>query len=281
MANEYEKVTMKQKRTIIFLTRLLAFIAFSLFAVDLYAIEIIAHRANGCGMTQNTLNAVRSASSAGFDAIELDVRVSSDGVVYLFHDDDIDDQPVWHLKYAAIQKLTGNDETPTLVSVLTAAKFEGFYILDLKQLNVDLVPYLVDAVTLSGLESEQVIFQCEDIKLLKAINDQLPANRYYLLERLKKSFPYLFAPGPDRILGKASADFIEGVSLKGRSFLDKAFVSKLKESGLRVFVWTINSSSRATHYKESGVDGIITDTPLAFLNLFEQSFGKTIACPGD
>ncbi len=272
---------MKQKRRVTYLARCLAFIAVSLFAVDLYAVDIIAHRANGCGMTQNSIEAVRSANSTGFDAIELDVRVSNDGMAYLFHDDDIDDKPVRHLEYAAIQKLAGKVETPTLVSVLTAGKFYGFYILDIKQLNIDQVAYLVDAVKLSGLESQQIVFQSEDIKLLSAIYNQLPANRYYLLERLKKGFPYLFAPNPGKVAGKASAEFIEGVSLKGRSFLDRAFVSKLKESGLRVFVWTINSDSRATHYESSGVDGIITDTPLAFLNLFGRDLNQTKECRGD
>jgi len=49
--------------------------------------EIIAHRGYSARAPENTLVALGAAISAGADAVEFDLHVTSDGVAVLFHDD--------------------------------------------------------------------------------------------------------------------------------------------------------------------------------------------------
>lgn len=43
--------------------------------------------------------------------------------------------------------------------------------------------------------------------------------------------------------------------------IDEAFVTRVKETGLKLIVWTINDQAVARRMSEAGVDGITTDQP--------------------
>lgn len=53
-------------------------------------VEIIAHRGGIVAAPENTMSAIKHAIAAGADAIELDVRFSSDGGKAVFHDETLD-----------------------------------------------------------------------------------------------------------------------------------------------------------------------------------------------
>ena len=72
---------------------------------------VVAHRGASAREPENTLTAFDSALSAGADAIELDVRLSSDGVPVLMHDADVAGATdgsgfVHELSLAEIKRLT-------------------------------------------------------------------------------------------------------------------------------------------------------------------------------
>lgn len=52
-------------------------------------VSVIAHRGFACCYPENTLEAIDAAIEAGADAVELDVRLTRDGVPILMHDDSI------------------------------------------------------------------------------------------------------------------------------------------------------------------------------------------------
>ncbi|WP_181702760.1 glycerophosphodiester phosphodiesterase family protein [Chthonobacter albigriseus] len=61
-------------------------------ALDWLTARPIAHRGYhdaAAGRVENTLGAVRAAVARGF-AVEIDVHLSADGIVYVFHDDTLD-----------------------------------------------------------------------------------------------------------------------------------------------------------------------------------------------
>ena len=57
--------------------------------LDLSAHPVIAHRGNRAHAPENTLESFAQAVALGADAIELDVRISSDGMPVLMHDPDV------------------------------------------------------------------------------------------------------------------------------------------------------------------------------------------------
>ena len=50
----------------------------------------VAHRGDMERFPENTLEAVKGAIEMGFDYIEIDLRMSKDGVVFLLHDDTLE-----------------------------------------------------------------------------------------------------------------------------------------------------------------------------------------------
>ena len=57
--------------------------------LDLNARPVIGHRGNRAHAPENTLESFAQAVAAGADAIELDVRISADGVPVVMHDPDV------------------------------------------------------------------------------------------------------------------------------------------------------------------------------------------------
>jgi hypothetical protein len=62
----------------------------SLVAVRRAGLPIIVHRGVSRIAPENTLEAYAAAMDCGADGIEIDIRRSRDGVLYLFHDDDLE-----------------------------------------------------------------------------------------------------------------------------------------------------------------------------------------------
>ncbi|MGK5530280.1 glycerophosphodiester phosphodiesterase [Streptomyces sp. URMC 129] len=82
----------------------------------------VAHRGDPYEIRENTLASFRSAIAAGADAVELDVRLSSDGVPVVVHDATLKrlwghDLPVARLTAERIAELTGGG-VPTLAEAL-------------------------------------------------------------------------------------------------------------------------------------------------------------------
>jgi len=52
--------------------------------------ELVSHRGNGSGYPENSMEAVLAAASTGATWVEIDVRLTSDGVLVVFHDSTLD-----------------------------------------------------------------------------------------------------------------------------------------------------------------------------------------------
>lgn len=228
------------------------------FVHEALAVDIVAHRGYACRTPENTLKSVRSAWLAGADGVELDLRVSMDGVIFLYHDDTIHNRPVSKLNYAEI-RLISEHVAPTFKSILELSTQPGFFILDLKDKDPNHYRPLATLVATSGISQDRFIIQGPSVAVLKTVREYLPDAGYYYLTNLKRKFPFFLTPNPQRVLKRIDGFGFDGVSLKGRAFLDRQFIDEIKGAGYKVNVWTINDPSRASFYRDIGVDGIITD----------------------
>jgi glycerophosphoryl diester phosphodiesterase len=52
---------------------------------------------------------------------------------------------------------------------------------------------------------------------------------------------------------------LEGLNVWSGEILDQEFVGKVRQSGLLLYVWTVNDPARAKELISWGVDGITTD----------------------
>jgi len=251
---------------------------FVLFPMSAMATEVVSHRANICNLIENSLEAIERVSLSNVSSVEIDVRVSSDGVVYLYHDNAISYTEVKDLKYSEIVDLAGSVKTPKLRSVFERIQLNEFYILDLKSPWVEQQKALVDVVKESNIPQSKIIIQSHDLQLLQSIKKKLPQSRYFYLSKLRRQFPFFSAPKPERIISEIGDVKIDGVSLKGRRFISKEFVRFLQDSSLDVFIWTINDTDRFEYYRNIGVQGIITDRATDFSKLQHKEFSEEVEC---
>lgn len=124
----------------------------SLVAARRAGLPIIVHRGVSRIAPENTLEAYAAAMDCGADGIEIDIRRSRDGVLYLFHDDDLErltsaTGQVSRLSYYELLRVTPKDvygpatrETrpPTLAAVLAFAVARAALLhLDIKEPGIE------------------------------------------------------------------------------------------------------------------------------------------------
>ncbi|MFF7178937.1 glycerophosphodiester phosphodiesterase family protein [Streptomyces sp. NPDC008121] len=88
-------------------------------------VTVVGHRGDPYRVRENTVPSIVSAIEAGADAVEIDVRLTGDGVPVLLHDDTLKrlwghDRPLSALSHAELRELTA-DGVPTLREALIAA----------------------------------------------------------------------------------------------------------------------------------------------------------------
>jgi len=57
--------------------------------LDFQGMAVLAHRGGALEANENTLESFQYAHSIGCDYIETDVQITSDGIPYIFHDEDL------------------------------------------------------------------------------------------------------------------------------------------------------------------------------------------------
>lgn len=227
-------------------------------AIPANATDIIAHRGYSHSAAENSIQSVADAWRAGAHAVEVDVQVSADGVVYLFHDDEIANKRIDGLNIATIESLHSG-RMPRLSDLLNVVPATGYYILDLKNDEPNRIDRILDVIDEFKPARVSVSFQSDDLAVLAYLRERSPSSRLAYLSHLKWKLPYLVHTTADDLLRELRELDVDTVSIKGRSFVDRRFVEKLKTAGWDVHVWTINDRDRATYYRELGVDGLITD----------------------
>jgi glycerophosphoryl diester phosphodiesterase len=144
--------------------------------------RIIAHRGFMRRFPENTIVAVRGAFDQGADAVEVDVRLSADGVPVIMHDETVDRTTDGH---GAVSALNANElrtlnacvrwpntapcPVPLMAEVLSVARGRGGVLLHLygNYSNNDLEK-LLTAVRDAGMDRD-AIFICFDYSVLMAL----------------------------------------------------------------------------------------------------------------
>lgn len=219
-----------------------------------------AHRGGDRVAPENTLAAFQDAVDSGYTYLETDVHASADGVVYAFHDDDLQrmvGEPVAISKLTAKQidalRVAGGHAIPRMADLFEAFPKAKFNI-DAKAWPV--VDPLCDLVQQTQTHDRICIGSFSDArikKVLRQIGDvchsfgPLAAVRFRLaaLSRAKLSFAQGAGQLPIRQFGVP--------------MVTKASVDYAHKCGLQVHVWTINTESTMHELLDMGVDGLMTD----------------------
>lgn len=216
---------------------------------------ILAHRGASDAHLENTLPAFLHALERGADGVELDVQLSRDGEVVVFHDPDLirlagRQQRIEHTTWDELAQvqLHRNQRISRLGDLLAVWPTDRWLNVELKAGGPAVAQKTV--ALLAG--RPKVMLSSFDPRLLLAARASGSAYEHALL-LAAQSPPFLH-------VGGAQAFGCGAVHLDHR-LTTAATVARYRAQGLVVGVWTVNSLLRKQEVAAWGVDRIITDCP--------------------
>jgi glycerophosphoryl diester phosphodiesterase len=244
--------------------------------LDLSSRPVIAHRGASGSAPENTLAAFDLAVRQGADAIELDVRLTSDGVPVVLHDATLDRTTASRgrldaLQFAGLREVdAGARFTPDRgrtypfrgaglrVPALAEVLREFPRIPILVEVKEPAAQEAVRRVILDHAAAERCLLASEHHAALALFREPRFAvaasgqeigalYRAALFRRAPQVVPYRALSVPERY--------------HGLKVPTRRFVAMARALGCPVHVWTVNDPAAATRLWASGVAGIVTNLP--------------------
>ena len=221
-------------------------------------VTIIAHRGASAHAPENTAAALELAIEQGAHVLEIDVRLTSDGVPVLLHDETLlrtagDERAVATLRAAELDGFPDAVRPMRLDEALARFGHRSRMLLDLKDPRPALVTATVDCVRRCRA-AERVQIQAFGRPGLRLVRRADPA-----LD-LAQLYPGLMTSAMIRRDLSRAARLATAIGPEAGS-VDLALVEAAHRHGLRVQPWTVNDPFAMDRLVALGVDGLITDTP--------------------
>lgn len=224
--------------------------------------ELIAHRGGRGFGTDNTLQAMEAAASAGVRYIETDLRLTADGQMLVCHDAIIANHIVSRTPYDLLRQHA--PERPLLGEVLESLAGWVRFDLEIKKAPPRAV---CDAIRSYNIELDTLVTSF-DIDILGDFKTLCPEVRTGLLFR-----------SPFNINKKRNVADAVGAEVLAPHYpnVDGEFMKQARDAGLEVIAWTVNEVDELKKLVNLGVDGIVTDRYLEF----EKALKEMGSNPGD
>ena len=209
----------------------------------------IAHRGSSAYKPENTLAAFEKAIEQHADCIELDVQITKDAELVVYHDVFFKDGSLVREKTLAEVKYEGAErgiDVPSLDEVL-------YFLNNRIKLNIEIkATGIVDALLgkLKLYDRKKIICSSFIHEVLIEIRQKLPTLSTALISCAKYKDPV-------RILDEAAC----GILVQNHEFIDQAYVDLLHRKNKLIFAFTVNNRKGFKRMIDLGVDGIFTDYP--------------------
>ncbi|MFF8915782.1 glycerophosphodiester phosphodiesterase [Streptomyces sp. NPDC015032] len=212
-------------------------------------VTAVAHRGDPYRVRENTLSSIRSALDRGADAVEIDVRVTRDGVPVLLHDATL--KRLWghdlRLDRLTHEELTGLTAggVPTLRDALLAAGSHRFMV-DLPGSTDASVRETVGVVRECG--AGERVYYCAGSEAMLRVRAADPSAEIALTRTT------LAPPRP------ALLDAVRPRWLNYRfGLVDRELTDRLHRDGVLVSAWTADTRRTMRRLVRQGVDSITTN----------------------
>jgi len=213
----------------------------------------IGHRGARAYEPENTIRSFKKALEIGVDAVELDVRQTKDNQLVIIHDADVKKTTngkglVKELTLNEIKAFsTAKDEKiPTLEEALDFLDKKAKILIELKETGIE--DKVLSLVRENGLQKNVIIVSFIEgaLRKIKELDTEVETGLIYA----KHKNPI-----------KAALELKASYLVSFYKFTHTANVQKAHENGLKVIVWTVNTSEEVAEYAKKGVDGIASDKP--------------------
>ncbi|MGD9344962.1 MAG: glycerophosphodiester phosphodiesterase family protein [Candidatus Aminicenantes bacterium] len=234
-------------------------------------IIVMAHRGASAAAPENTLAAYKKAIEMGADYAELDVRQTKDGAIVLMHDKTVHRTTgvkgfVWDFTLEELKKLEAGswfgeefrgEPIPTLEEVirLVGGRMKLNIEVKISENEPGIAQRVVDIVRAANFSTNCMItsFDMDTVKTVKEIAPDLRTglifDKEYTLDVFRGNWEIL------------SSNY---------ELVDAEFMRLGRQSGKRIYVWTVNEREEMQRLIGLGVDGIITDKPDLFRSVLAE-----------
>lgn len=234
---------------------------------------IIAHRGESFDAPENTLASVNLAWERNAEAVEIDVRLSKDNRVIVFHDrrtlrignknKKVKNQTLDELKQLDVGSWKSekfkNEKIPTLKEVFqTVPKYKKI-IVEIKS-SIKIIPYVVSEINTSNLTNDQIEIISFKYDVISAIKKELPHIKALYLADLDYTWmTKVFSPTVKQLIEKAKEANLDGLNVWAGKMLTEKFCYEVKWAGLLLYCWTVDNPNHAKQLANWGIDGITTN----------------------
>jgi glycerophosphoryl diester phosphodiesterase len=220
----------------------------------------IGHQGANGTVPGNTLASFGRAVELGADMVEMDVRMSADGVAVVIHDEAVDRTTngnglVADMSFKQLQELDAGagERIPSLGQVLLQLGGKCGVIMELKGTGTaaPVADILSRFARGKGIPWDNFLvssFDHDKLALLQKIEPRI------------RRAPLFRSEFKGDLIAAAHALGAWSVNLP-RSLVSSDVVERCHREGLRVLVYTVNDPQQIARMKEMGVDGIICDYP--------------------
>lgn len=253
----------------------------SLVAGIISRTQITAHRGFSYVAPENTMYAFEYAVKSGADYIELDVQLTADEQVVVFHDEKIDrvtdgTGKLSDYTYAELQNFSAgckfrksnkfsNAEIPLLSDVFETIGDKILYNIEIKDKGN------------TSLTTQKTVALIEEYQLENSC--YVTSFSYNILKEVKKINPEIktgLIANSTAVTSFSRLRNIDALSLN-HIFVNSTTVNEAHRNGKRVFVWTVDSTSEIQKMISLGVDNIITNRPdKAAEIVYSKSIGSKV-----
>lgn len=247
---------------------------------------VIPHGGGDGVYPENTLLAYAKTMAMGADAVDVDVRLSSDGIPVLIHDADTlrttgRQGKVSAMTASQLAKLDAgwsfgtkthpfrntNTHIPTLETILQRFP-KALLSIDLKDESMNMIKPVCELLRAYNRRNDVFVGSNNDAQIL-AFRERCPD------VRTSATMVDVYASRDARASG--AKDFVSAVGVDqppyrsgGRTLVDKASLDFAHAHGIAVLTWVVNDPADMQHLVDIGVDGIYTSYPDRLLKILRR-----------
>ena len=233
-----------------------------------HVVSVTAHRGSSRDAPENTLAAVRKAIEQGADYAEIDIHLTADGVPVVLHDEDLQRlagvaRRPGELSLAELQRIDvgsrfspefAGETVPTLAAMIDTARGRIRLNIELKPTDRGRARDLLATAVADLIRSRDFEAEC----FLTSLDPEAVAAARRRNSRLRTGAIVSVAVGD---MSRLPVDIL---SVRTGLITDR-LLGRAHAAGKEVHAWTIDDPKTMGELIDQGVDGLITNDPVAAL----------------